>query len=231
MEDIARLAANMVKRDLGIKQVNKKTIFVPEQALVYGEMGYVIDFVPEVGKVYTVSVNGEKYQAEAKSANFQGIDIVVLGNGYIYGLEHTGEDWLIAYSAADQTCAFAWADGLEHDTTISVYQLTETLTPMNPKYLPGVCLPVVELSTIANEYGVEVTAEDAAKLDEVATMNVPIVCKISDSVGSFAAVLTRISNPDVPVGYNAVLSGNDITLIRSDDTVNATWVAIVSSRE
>lgn len=57
----------------------------------------------------------------------------------------------------------------------------ETIHPIDPKYLPGVCLPVVELSTVASDTQTNLTAEEAEKIK--ALNGAPCIIKCNISVG------------------------------------------------
>lgn len=103
---------------------------------------------------------------------------------------------------------------------------TETIVPIDPKYLPGVCLPVVELSTTVAS-GAVFTAEENAKLTAAFAEGVPIVLNCSlDSQGegikaeSFAGVAYRAIS-DVMNMF--VLYMGQTFVIMSEDCLN--WVA------
>lgn len=61
----------------------------------------------------------------------------------------------------------------------SSIEFAETIVPIDQKYLPGVCLPVVELSTEPTTEGAVLTAEESAKLDKVAALKLPIIVKFN----------------------------------------------------
>lgn len=50
------------------------------------------------------------------------------------------------------------------DVTVSVYQETEVIHPIDPKYIPGAVLPVVELSTDFSSGSAELSADETAQL-------------------------------------------------------------------
>lgn len=60
----------------------------------------------------------------------------------------------------------------------------ETIHQIEAKYLPGVCLPVVELESVI-ENGVALSEADAVKLDEAAAIGTPVAisCSINDPDG------------------------------------------------
>lgn len=59
--------------------------------------------------------------------------------------------------------------------------MSDTIVPIEPKYLPGVCLPVVELSTVASDTQTNLTAEEAEKIK--ALNGAPCIIKCNISVG------------------------------------------------
>ena len=131
---------NRLKRDGGVGYTTgQKTVILPEQTVTVNEEigGYVLDFAPVAGKVYTVTVDGVEYKCEAKSTTMEGAEIIVLGNGFMFGVQGNGEPWYIAYTAVYQMCAFGWEEYKETDPTISIYEGEETIHPIDPKYLPS----------------------------------------------------------------------------------------------
>lgn len=60
----------------------------------------------------------------------------------------------------------------------------ETIHQIEAKYLPGVCLPVVELESVI-ENGVALSEADSVKLDEAAAVGTPVAisCSIKDPDG------------------------------------------------
>ena len=55
----------------------------------------------------------------------------------------------------------------------------DKITPIDPKYLPGVCLPVVEFTTDIFTNGATCTAEESAALTALAKTQMPVVAKVT----------------------------------------------------
>ena len=62
------------------------------------------------------------------------------------------------------------------DVYVTRIEFAETVHTIKPKFLPGVCLPVVELDTVPSSDGVELSEGDIAKLTELGS-NFPFVLK------------------------------------------------------
>lgn len=119
----------------------------------------------EVGKTYTVAVDGETYTCKGKDGAEVDAD-VCLGNFGLAGGTDTGEPFFVLEtfdSGTDNVWVLA-AMTNNGASTISV-SIADTTVPIKPEYLPGVCLPVVELSTVPTADGTELTAEEAVAMD------------------------------------------------------------------
>lgn len=69
------------------------------------------------------------------------------------------------------------------------YTEGETIHPIDPKFLPGVCLPVVELETELSKTEVELSENDVAKLEAIDHLS-PFVLK-GHFGGYYLAVTTH----------------------------------------
>lgn len=96
----------------------------------------------------------------------------------------------------------------------------ETIHPIDPKFLPGVCLPVVEIATQPTDEGAPLTAEESAKMDEVAAMGLPIVCRVKiDDEASITAVLLMMKS-ETGTAYSCVLEGaSQLSIVN----INGSW--------
>lgn len=65
---------------------------------------------------------------------------------------------------------------------VSRIEFSETIHPIDPKYLPGVCLPVVELSTTFKA-GSQYTDEEGKILTAAFEKNTPVVIKCNADAG------------------------------------------------
>lgn len=105
----------------------------------------------------------------------------------------------------------------------------ETIHQIEAKYLPGVCLPVVELeSTIEN--GVSFSEADSVKLDEAAAIGKPVAisCSIKDPDGGtyhgmfvFNAVTTTIDEAQFDF-FQTRLLAYDFALLKPQGTLS--WI-------
>ena len=137
--------AEATMKKLGIQEEKSKNVYFQEQTFVCDEDGYYeLSFYPEVGRTYTVLVNGTEYKTKAIIATIEGEDIC-LGNIGRFGLgfEDTGEPWAILHYPGESFSLFVWIDGTEKEVTLSVYEETETITPIDSKYLPNGGEPII----------------------------------------------------------------------------------------
>ena len=85
---------------------------------------------------------------------------------------------------------------------ISYIEFAETIHPMDSKYLPGVCLPMVELTT---EPGLnaetDLTAAECATLNAAYEKKVPIVCGFSFFGMTAFAPMVHVNSPATSSGY------------------------------
>lgn len=123
--------------------------------------------VLSVGKTYTVTTDSGSFTTVCKEMS----GVVFLGNGSILGItgvEDSGENFLVAVDEDHVMGFFDFNGGSRMEISTAA-----TIHPIDPKFLPGVCLPVVELS------GAEtLTTEEQAQLTACAKQGIPIVVKI-----------------------------------------------------
>lgn len=155
----------------------ERTVIVPETT--YDGEELIFRDVPnplKEGETYTVVFDGVEYKSkcfvspEFNSLN-SGTVMYVIGNlSELVDVEDqyiTDVPFLIYYNSDRHTLCvneLNWDDGGH-----SVYvEIPETIRTIDPKYLPGVCLPVVELESVT-EFGepVELSESDGTKLDTV----------------------------------------------------------------
>lgn len=169
----------------GYSETEKK-VLLPETAVDFVDEVYPIgDCVPIADTMYTVTLNGEQYKIKSVGVDVGGgVLLVVLGNinMMLPDFPATREPFVIAYAPDTAECALMHKDGDIGTITISISEETETIHPIDQKYLPGVCLPVVELSTTF-ENGASYTAEENAKLKEVWESGTPAIIKCPVALG------------------------------------------------
>lgn len=95
----------------------------------------------------------------------------------------------------------------------SYIEFAETIVPIDQKYLPGVCLPVVELETVLTAgTETELPETDAAKLDVVVRTDYPIVVKFTTAeVGAFTMLLGKVVFSDDMFAYSGAFPFGDQT--------------------
>jgi hypothetical protein len=133
----------------------------------------------EVGKTYTVKLDSGNYTAVCKEETKDGITARTLGNTSIYGEgEDTGESFLVSevFTAEESVIIIVDRNQGTHAEIIDL--AGETIHPIDPKYLPGVCLPVVEITDVSN-----ITTEESAKL--TACIGMPCVIKFGTFSGLY----------------------------------------------
>ena len=130
----------------------------------------------EVGKVYPVTVNGVTHEVECATADgmpsLMGFD----GNIYDYAVDHgnaTGNNnWSITVYDTDEH-----PEGTECRVTIDIPVEEKVVHTIEPKFLPGVCLPVVDFTDWASG---EITDEATIQLlNELADSRTPFILKYS----------------------------------------------------
>lgn len=100
----------------------------------------------------------------------------------------------------------------------------ETVHPIDPKYLGGAVLPVVELSTIATTDGVALTAEESTQIDDAFANGTPVAIKgsidLQGYIIGFSAVFSSMLYEGVVAGATAQLDLYRISVSKQDDA----WV-------
>ena len=198
------------KQVLGITEefifdVDEKTgvgnVWIDDQGLVL-----------EHGKTYEVLVDGQSYRCQAiKDRN-------------LYLLGSVGESYsdYPFYINSDKDTIDLYVKGTENTHTVDIYEVNETIHPISDKYLPGVCLPVVELETVvANE--VMLSEADVAKLEKV--IGFPIVLKMTNQAGEKMATL---ANYFADGAANAFITTGDASYIFMDEAGTGEWAIITN---
>jgi hypothetical protein len=155
-----------------------------------------------VGEKYIVHLEHGEFEAVCKLYDADGIIGKWLGNmaisdiGVDTGLfEDTGEDYCVyylAYPGVDPLYAY-------FDRVPSAFcrvSTAETVVPIKPEYLPGVCLPVVELSTAIIPDGniVALTEAECNALTATAATGLPIVLKLRLGDQKLSAIAFRATD-------------------------------------
>ena len=123
------------------------------------------------GKTYSVTTDSGSFTAVCKNQD----GILYLGNlsFMIPGIPNDGESFAVM-ETADAGGVASGAYDFNKGKTLTIAEVTQTTTPIDPKYLPGVCLPFVELNTVVSPEGTELTAEESAAITAASERNLPI---------------------------------------------------------
>ena len=201
--------------------------YVGKGTIISGELtdGTYQDFTTklEAGKKYTLKLDSGIYSGVAIDYGNTG-DLFYIGNLAIMGEEfadvNTGESYCVGYMSLDNV--FAVTDS-NNSKTFSLEG--ETIVPIDPKYLPGVCLPVVELETAVTSTPAALSEEDGAQMD---TLNgEPAVLKLVAIVNGAEWALRGIAactNVDGILVYS-ITSYVEGTLLVSLMNAGNGWVA------
>ena len=166
---------------------------------------YDSDLHLNAGETYVVEWDGVRYVRTC----FKNYSINVLGSMGVASpnKEDTGEPFcLVEY--VDNVSVF-FKEGVH---TFRVYQETETVHPIDPKYIPwdsapGGGLPVVELdielSEIPNDLTL-LTGENSARLEAIADKTMPFMLILRDGMYRVTAVMTHIMNSETANWYLAI---------------------------
>ena len=195
-EEMSNYAANKALRKLGIRE-DKQTVYVVHDAQIAFDDGASNEndglvnpdspIMTGVGS-YHVIWDSKEYVCEPWTVSGNGNKNVYLGNNYHSSGKKEEDNGLPFYfdflTLSNGTIRFhVLTDYGDYSTrTISIYTQTETITPIDPKYLPGVCLPVVEIASAEYPFSgdpVALSAEESAKFAAAAETGLPVVIKLT----------------------------------------------------
>lgn len=86
--------------------------------------------------------------------------------------------------------------------------LTETIHPIDPKFLPGAVVPVVELTTEPAAEGATLTAEESAMMEEVFATGLPFVLKCTFDTSIISVMCSMLNMGGMMVGYVGSIGDN-----------------------
>ena len=154
---------------------------------------------------WDTNINIEKYEKNkfiVSSVDDDGTFCIMIGeNQYIISVENMFGDiiargtWIL-HGKIGKTVSY-----------ISEIQMSDTVRPIDQKYLPGMCLPVVELTTVPTTEGAELTTNEIARMNEVAELGTPIVVVYDPGNGAAMKMVfsyISIENMTVFAAYNIV---------------------------
>ena len=161
----------------------------------------------------TIVRNGEKVRYdnnEFKSSNNYGIvGIAIDLHDYALFFDESAA----ATFGVDVGAYFAMSiDGSWYVAEVSTE--TETIHPIDPKFLPGVCLPVVETADIN-----AITTAESAVFTAAAENGLPCVLKwFSDEDGVGMAIIFNLQVIEGVYQYSALASGSYLTIAKDNET-------------
>lgn len=184
------MAKAYTDKKAGYVEVSEAVIF-ENLAVSGGEADTTVTAQMIPGKTYIVTVGGVKYERVCYTEAFDGIACV--GNARLYDFvnEDNGDDFFVGQ--ARETIVQCYTRNMG-DTTITLAEKTETIHPIDQKFLPGVCLPVVEINTEPSEAGTPCTDAENAALTAAAETGLPVVLKMS-AIGM--SVVTSTNGQDL----------------------------------
>lgn len=194
--DIRRIVEEVLEETLGIKEDTSKVVIVPEKQYTFQDR--VADFPVESmafseGETIVLTIDGITYTGKAKTLIVDGIPpAVYIGNLSMTGIgDDSGEPYfLMAQDGTSVSEGYLLFLGITDNAathTVHAYKQTTVTTPISDKYLPGVCLPVVELSTTISFDATEpqaLSTEDGTLIDAVVTKRNPFILALD--TGEFA---------------------------------------------
>lgn len=177
----------------------------------------LFDYFKE-GQSYVVTINGTKYERTCYYVTDGGWCI---GNAQMHkdNYEDNGDSFCIFKTATGGLTHLYANDPNTHDISVSraitVKLVTETIHPIDPKYIPGAVLPVVEITTAITVDGAELTAEEAAKLDSLNGM--PCIIKTNQNGIVFNVVANfDVLTEDMTNAYLFTIMGSEIAIFLVD---------------
>ena len=137
------------------------------------------------GTTYTVALDSGNYTAVCKRIDSNGESILIIGNAALLGMpgmEDTGESFIVyeGYDSVSESYISVVVDA-QAGTRCKVY---ETIHHIDPKFLPGVCLPVVELSTTVSSTLSELSTSESNLMDAAYNQKCPVIIKCDIEVNA-----------------------------------------------
>lgn len=195
-------AKSRVLRDLGVDIEPAKLILdEPLGADASGDFGGATIYINqnekpgkiEEGKVYTVTTDSGSFTSVCKATTLEdNTALLFIGNGKLFALEDTGESFVISL-LADEFSTMLYAVDYDNGSHMKIVS-EETIHPIDPKFLPGVCLPVVEITSA--EYPtdgiVELSAEEITQIDNALCLSSLIIFKFKGVFNDLSIMLPVI---------------------------------------
>lgn len=176
--------------ELGVKkgQLIATVALEEDDGCTFVEYEGVLNLV--AGQTYEVKTDSGTYRAVCKEVDEGGgLFFRYLGNSDIFNdTTAPGDHYCIGEGVNLRGDLYVSAIDSRSGKSISV---STPATPIDPKFLPGVVLPVVELETeipMTNTETVLTNGDDISELEKAATENQPIIIKFRADNGSVCSV-------------------------------------------
>lgn len=238
-QQAAQKAVKAIRKDGGVGYTKTTVIFPStELKLVYnappGAYFSTLEDVPfylTTGQKCKVVWNGVEYNCTcfSEETEDESTKMFFIGNaGLLNGINVTTEPFLIAFIIITyeegNTDKVVQIITLDPTATMSIS--TETIHPIDPKYLPGVCLPVVNLGVMleVSNPALPLSETVSAELDAVAEKMLPIVC-IVNCVGYEVSAPMMYANNGTTPSYVTTSPLGELSLARIDSGWVVNFVA------
>lgn len=147
------------------------------------------------GDTVTVVYDGVQYVRNAEAFPYSNFAKgFYVGNLKIFGGADTGEPFalLSGISSQGEYVNFIAADTESYGVGDSIHRIGcsakgKTIVPIDPKFLPGVCLPVVEITTEPSAYGTPCTEAESTALTVAHKTGLPAVITMENGLGTFVS--------------------------------------------
>lgn len=143
-----KLGANMAIGSLEasgqIGSAKKSNVEIIPEAIYEFATGVAVipvSALPRSGEVATLTIDDETHTAEVKCVAAEGMEIIYIGNGGMFGLEDAGESFFGLFGDEDgeANVQIAILTDIESELTthtISLSCVTEVIKPISPKFMP-----------------------------------------------------------------------------------------------
>lgn len=207
--------------ELGVKkgQLIATVALEEDDGCTFVEYEGVLNLV--AGQTYEVKTDSGTYRAVCKEVDEgSGLFFRYLGNSDIFDdTTAPGDHYCIGEGVNLRGDLYVSAIDSRSGKSISV---STPATPIDPKFLPGVCLPVVELSTEPTEEGGILTAEESAAIEALASKKCPVIVSFPFGGAKSSAVLNYIEGDET--SYVAMAGPMLLQIVRAD---NLHWTAVL----
>jgi hypothetical protein len=143
---------------------------------------------------------------------------------YMVAIAYKTGEWAAVGETIEKTGIYIHFPNMEEGISFELTFEWETIHPIDPKFIPGAVLPVVEISTNPSTEGAPLTAEESAAIQAAFDTGMPCVVKINLRLSEESSVkLTvlmlhmRATDPEgVQDIYAAEVSGGRYSISKMD---------------